>query len=85
MSGVTCPVSHIIYKYFFFYKLVGLVGGGSVIDEAYHVKFNSILIFSSLTKPTLRYSTQCSNMWSGLVRYMSLPTLYLTIIDRPPL
>ena len=36
MSGVTCQVSHVTYFYFF-YKVVELVGGGSVINGAYPV------------------------------------------------
>ena len=37
MSHVTCHVSHVTFSYFFFYKVVKLVGGGSVINGAYPV------------------------------------------------
>ena len=38
VSGVTCQVSDFFnFKFLFFYKVVGLVGGGSVINGAYPV------------------------------------------------
>ena len=42
MSCVTCPLSHEFFFLHFLYKLdimVGLVGGGSVINGAYPVQF----------------------------------------------
>ena len=41
VSRVTYSVLHIfyLYIYFFFYKVVGLVGVGSVINRAYPVLF----------------------------------------------
>ena len=37
MSRVTCYMSHV--HFFFFYKVVKLIGGGSVINEAYPIQF----------------------------------------------
>ena len=40
MSGVTCEVSGVTFFIFIFFdKVVELVGGGSVINEAYPVQF----------------------------------------------
>ena len=42
VSRVRCLVSHIFFYFIFFYKVVGLVGGGSVINGAYPVKFYTV-------------------------------------------
>ena len=43
VAGVMCHVSHYIYIYFF-YKEVELVGGGSVINEAFPVQLLRYLV-----------------------------------------
>ena len=43
VSGVRCHESGVFYSFFsiyFFYKLMELVDGGSVINGAYHVLFS---------------------------------------------
>ena len=39
MSRVTCHVSHVTIFFFKFYKMVQLISGGSIINEAYPVQF----------------------------------------------
>ena len=39
VSHVMCHLSHVMCQIFFFYKVVKLIGGGSVINGAYPVKY----------------------------------------------
>ena len=44
VPGVSCHMSGVKYHmYFFIYKVVELVGGGSAINSAYHVTFLVVL------------------------------------------
>ena len=50
ISGVTCQVSHVRCHMHFFYKVVELVGGGSVINGAYPVFFDRAMQLLFLQK-----------------------------------
>ena len=58
VSGVRCQVSgvrcQVIFLDFFFYKLLELVGGGSVINGAYPVYFLYVLLLTFVVKSKRR-------------------------------
>ena len=46
VSHVTCHMLHVTcHIFFFFYKVVKLIGGGSVINGAYPVQFSFLVIY----------------------------------------
>ena len=78
VSGIKCQVPGFmcqIFFLFFFYKLVGLVGGGSVINGAYPVYFINRPGVAGVvlqTPPLLRYGFQKKNIYKKANRQFTL-------------
>ena len=87
MSGVRCHVSHVrchvsgvtCHMYFFFYKLVGLVGGGSVINGSYPVQFFRVLGVNRLPNKSVK-NVNCKGAVEGR---LTIHSILLGIIPVP--